>query len=497
MVYSRADLITAHVAAKLLIGKRYNVKGMIDNDFNGYVEKDVTKRVSIIHGLNSINDKIIFFNGNKMTIPVDYTILGNGSYGIYTEELTVPQSFLNKSNENELLTEKGYRFCFYNYGIKQQPNMNCCVSNILISEMRYGASSSFCCLVLPLGNNKVDFSLYCGKGLTLHSGERIDLCALSLFSCSIDENEFDVYKTDDFVIIEAKEKISEERFKRKTNYILEAIGFFSGLYINDESFCFFSEDNEFLNITGFKYTKLSGSIRIDSKLITSEVFLNEVIFPNKKYRSDKSSFISNDVFDEMLKRLNEEENHKFESIMFLLFYSSNYSLDTRSICLSAALESIRGYSEAKNKSMDPSQVEDNTKSEDCKKFKQALKGVFPNDIINGYVDKCFRKHKSNRDKLIAPFKFYNIRLDERDLEAIRARDKFLHGGSPSFGENGISLPIEQEGKKLLALSERQFSLCYILILKIIGYQGYIMNYKKVADYFETMKTDSTDCMIYI
>jgi hypothetical protein len=92
---------------------------------------------------------------------------------------------------------------------------------------------------------------------------------------------------------------------------------------------------------------------------------------------------------------------------------------------------------------------------------------------------------TNKQKLTKPFEIYGISLNQKEIEAINKRNDFLHGRIP--------LSISYEDDKFY-LQQVSFTILYCvtaLILKYVGYSGFIMYFptlnefnkkKKISDY---------------
>ena len=76
----------------------------------------------------------------------------------------------------------------------------------------------------------------------------------------------------------------------------------------------------------------------------------------------------------------------------------------------------------------------------------------------------------NTDKLSLPFKAVGYNLSKEEIEVIKDRNKFLHGH--------LNINVnETEINKLFYTSLMLHRLCCVLILKLCGFQGYIINNK--------------------
>ena len=84
---------------------------------------------------------------------------------------------------------------------------------------------------------------------------------------------------------------------------------------------------------------------------------------------------------------------------------------------------------------------------------------------------------TNREKLKAPFTFQNILLTDIDEEILEYRNDFLHGNinlKPKKGKKPYSMDSFE-------ISLRLLTLLNMSIMKMIGYEGYIINHVKTQE----------------
>lgn len=91
---------------------------------------------------------------------------------------------------------------------------------------------------------------------------------------------------------------------------------------------------------------------------------------------------------------------------------------------------------------------------------------------------------TNRDSLTAPFKKYGYNLNPQEYKCIDNRNKFLHG----------SLPVNEKDEteafhELYFISMTIHKLIYVLVLKLIGFDGYIINYPKLHEHITGVKLE--------
>lgn len=121
------------------------------------------------------------------------------------------------------------------------------------------------------------------------------------------------------------------------------------------------------------------------------------------------------------------------------------------------------------------------KSMTAKGFKK-LKGRIDN--INSPT---IKKHLTNNEKLILPFEELEIELSENDIKTIEHRNDLLHGNILLLGE-GKKTGSEIDNY-MGYVSAKLFTLISLLVLKRIGYSGYVINQSKYYEKSSGMHTD--------
>lgn len=98
-----------------------------------------------------------------------------------------------------------------------------------------------------------------------------------------------------------------------------------------------------------------------------------------------------------------------------------------------------------------------------------------------------KKHLTNIEKLTQPFEQLGIHLTSHDIDIIEHRNDLLHGNILIDRDE-----FKDEDKTNLYLtyvSAKLFTLISKLILKIIGYDGYVYNQAKYLEKHMKIKTD--------
>ncbi|SEA92251.1 hypothetical protein SAMN05443667_11212 [Flavobacterium gillisiae] len=69
----------------------------------------------------------------------------------------------------------------------------------------------------------------------------------------------------------------------------------------------------------------------------------------------------------------------------------------------------------------------------------------------------------------------------QNLKVISARNDFLHERVPDFKKLGANRSIELKDNDLYYASVRLYTLLNILILKMIGFDNYVLNFTKIFE----------------
>lgn len=98
-----------------------------------------------------------------------------------------------------------------------------------------------------------------------------------------------------------------------------------------------------------------------------------------------------------------------------------------------------------------------------------------------------KEHLTNNEKLTLPFEQLGIKLTINDINAIEHRNDLLHGNILLSDENRQS---EEEMNKYMGyISAKLYTLISTLILRYVGYNGYVINHAKFYEELCKIKTD--------
>jgi hypothetical protein len=344
-------------------------------------------------------------------------------------------------------------------------------------ELKEGKrESAFNRFIIPTGSSQLNYyvksSTYKDE-TTIHTFGRLVV--------KVDDKEFTIYekprKGKYYFIIDSKDKIDFEKFSDICYSIMVGFGFLSANFIQNEAYYFKSDNADFSTLTDFSYSQLRASI--NSHGSCNPIYSNpygytrdEAIINSVGKRLD---VFDDKLFSELCSKIHQQEDY---TILILLILEANTSsLILRPAGYAVALEKITNIIVEENKGLKP--IPDKELS---KKFRQGLLDVLGKHkddinklgnkdsitILEKNIDKI--NNPTNRDKLLKPFEILKITISKEDEEAIDNRNNFLHGRKIHTDEN------TEDYIKIFEISLRLNNLLNKLILKHIGFSGYVINH---------------------
>lgn len=332
--------------------------------------------------------------------------------------------------------------------------------------------------IIPTGNSQLHYYVK-----TSIYKDETEIHTLGRLVVIVNDKEFTIYeksrKGKHYFIIDSKDKIDFEKFSDICYSIMVGFGFLSANFIQNEAYYFKSDNADFDTITDFSYSKLRPSI--DSHGTCNPIYSNPYGYTRDEAVINsvgkELDIFDSKLFSDLCSKIYQEEDY---TILILLILEANVSsLILRPAGYAVALEKITNIIVEENKGLKP--IPDKELS---KKFTQELLNVLEKqkDNINNVGNKdsiiILKKNiekinnPTNRDKLLKPFEILKINLNKEDEEAIDNRNDFLHGRKIQTNENS------EDYIKIFEISLRLNNLLNKLILKHIGFSGYIINHLK-------------------
>lgn len=165
------------------------------------------------------------------------------------------------------------------------------------------------------------------------------------------------------------------------------------------------------------------------------------------------------------------------SIRSFLIIPSVFSVVVESLTKFISIDEIGKEYPIVNKNIADSLKEDLTKIVDSYSDKISNEGVLKiKRRINEINKPVVKEHLTNNEKLTLPFEQVNIELTLNDIKTIEHRNDLLHGDILLTSKE---LKSESDINNYMGyISGKLFTLISALILKYVGYEGYIINHAK-------------------
>ncbi|OJW79580.1 MAG: hypothetical protein BGO69_12685 [Bacteroidetes bacterium 46-16] len=300
--------------------------------------------------------------------------------------------------------------------------------------------------------------------------------------------------------VDSLQKMEHRKFLLAANTILQAYGFLKGdLHLN-EGFTICSDNIEFQGGLNLHYTALSESLLTGYGMITYNPVGALIAFAENSGVSAKDEMgkdglkkmltkFSNEHFCKLCELFYQHEGLSRASVVILQANVSRPEVKAAAYCVAfeAICHVIKGIFAQKR----PPVVEK-------KLYNTSVKPVMDEVLTKLKLDKVIDEKQfeilNNRlndwnkptstDTLTAPFKWLDYNLSEEEEKCISNRNEFLHGRMPVDHRKNEKAFLE-----LHYISIMLHRLLYILILRVIGYKGYIINYPKIHEHITGVKQE--------
>lgn len=337
---------------------------------------------------------------------------------------------------------------------------------------------SFCRFVISIGKSQIDNYLVT-EG---YRDEKL-LHTLGAFFFDINGKNFTVherkFRDKYYLIIDSLEKIDSEEFSDICHSVMISYGFLSADFYQDESFLLKSDSIEFNSAYDLRYLQLRPTL--SSHGTCNPIYKNPYGYTREESIIDsvgqQLTTVDSKLFSKLVSKVHSDKDY---AVLILLILEANTSsLILRPAGYSVALEKLTNIIVEENKGLKPIPDKALSKrfrkevSEVLAKLKTEIEQVGNEDsitILQKNIDKI--NNPTNRDKLTKPFEIYEIWLNKEDVDAIDNRNNFLHGRNIKIEEGS------DEFIEIWSISMRLNKIINMLILKHIGYTGYVINHLK-------------------
>lgn len=263
-------------------------------------------------------------------------------------------------------------------------------------------------------------------------------------------------------VIWPKKNIDFDTFQPMVSAIITAYGLLNGFYMLDSIYYITVKDLSNKSITSFYYENSKAAIRSENPILDSGNYA-DIPESERKLTSTQFNKLVNLFF----------KDQDCQRTGYLLIEAGSLN-DTAKASISAvALETItRKICEKKS---DAKIIADSSLISGIKhKLKKVLKEyneILTREQLQLLTTKIdLMNSKPNSNKLTVPFDQLGILLSAEELECIKSRNFFLHGNLPKNKNSDLT---NQELLSIMA--NRLVMLSAMLLLKSVGYDGYVID----------------------
>jgi hypothetical protein len=286
------------------------------------------------------------------------------------------------------------------------------------------------------------------------------------------------YKT--YLVIESLSKLTFSEFKHISNSVLYALGFFNGHLIKGEEFFFQSKNELFDESIDFFYRKHSRTLKLLKPFTSIPTEYSNFINDDKFDFDSKISFIKEEEIEKFITIIHN--NDKVFSTINVLFDVFKNSFISKPSVLFVVLEIL---SNEINKVNDSDYIKKvNIRKlgfETLKKYEELFKEK-DYEILKDVVENVDKKLVKNIVNFEKAFNSLKLSLSDEDKDVLKMRNYFFHG---NFINKDVIIKNEEDYVKLEMeyhyLAQRLFTLISKLLLKYIGFSGFIINHAKVRE----------------
>lgn len=314
-----------------------------------------------------------------------------------------------------------------------------------------------------------------------------DRLVKGLIDFSYKDEHFHFYpvkaKDKEYLFIDSSQKCTLSCMQDRMFAAVLSVGFFTGYLHMGEAFVLASDSYDFHDNIHIMFQCLRPSVKSICPFFTTNMYsiraclemrpelhyALDQLYVNEVFQASLQDWIYEDTMNALFYLLieNQEVNHAVMTMLEVM----NMPLDYQGSVFSVLLESLAssllkkkpksGITKKSWKRVSKQLVEVLMKSVD--------ENLMPENCL-GYMKKRIEglNYLPNRDKLVAPFHEIGYAPTSDELDVIDLRNTFLHGDIP--GDT-----LEEQREIVLYASSVFQRLCAILVLKTIGFKGYIIN----------------------
>ncbi|MGR3318105.1 MAG: hypothetical protein ACUZ8O_06455 [Candidatus Anammoxibacter sp.] len=315
--------------------------------------------------------------------------------------------------------------------------------------------------------------------------------SINCIDIDLDGKNFDLFSMrkhgNAYLIIDCDSKVNIEYFSEACHAILICFGFVTGNMPQEDGFYFAYTNDSYNELEFIHYNCLNKTV----KSIYHPIHTNPYAYTrNPKIAqefSSKLTGIGKGQFSELCKKT--FFSSEMLSTLYFIIHGSTLSVELMASCYAIALESITNIisleNEKKLKPIKDKKIARKLHDDFIKVLNKHIpddKNKNGKDIIIKNIENINRP--TNRDKLYKPFEILGISLNDEDIKAIDYRNVLLHGRLIN-SEQGL----EKECNSTFHIALKLYFLVSSLVLKSVGFSGYILNFPKIHENIKERKVN--------
>ena len=298
---------------------------------------------------------------------------------------------------------------------------------------------------------------------------------ISHTSFDIFKRKFEFYEVSNknikYLVIESQNKFEFDDFSETCFSILLSYAFLTGDFFQGEKYYFSYENNEMKTPSSYSFNVFRESI----SSVLRPICTNPHAYGVKNIEMKELEKVSKQQFSLLCEK--SIENTDFRILLLQIIEASKATLLTSTFMLAVCLEELVEMfllEHEKRKKLDNEErkiyldIISFLKQVECKSEKdKSLLNTITSQVHN------IGKNASNMQKIFRLFK--DCDLTKREKEALKSRNKLLHGELPEI--KGVKLTSENSIEKAYwYLQLRLYTLVTMAILKNIGFENKIINH---------------------
>lgn len=307
--------------------------------------------------------------------------------------------------------------------------------------------------------------------------------------------------------IYSEDKVAEDEFIKITNTIKSAIGFLSGSFMGEKVIYLRlgGDMNDFKDIEYLKSYSISSSKNLDFNIFPLSLTATRIYFEH--HMQEEICRLSLEQFCELCNIIYNEEHIQTAISYISDSASSGLELSNKLVFLACAFEAVTREvrSQQGEKIIDDNNLFNEIKSTAVNAIQNFLDKHDEIDSlikqrIQEKLPKKINNFITNGDKYKMPFEVYNIpKWSNAEKAVIEKRNNMFHGEPFSYDND-----IESDILKYLSYTRIYYYYIYVIILKMIGYDGWIINIRqwdKIVlyhnEFFNKMQNNSPQIIDFV